>query len=247
MSLTVAQFAIAAGVILFGSYLNGSLGFGMGMIAAPILVLVNPVLVPAPILITGALVTVFGMIRDRAELDFRGAGWALAGRFPGSIAGAFAVTAFSVPMMGLSIGVSVLAGVLMGILGIVPRRSPGSLFGAGLLSGLMSTLAAIGAPPIVLMYQNAPPAYRRAALSMFFFAGTIISLGALVAVGAINREVLVISAALAPAVVIGYAIGVWGPRIREGRAVRVTALTICTVAGVIVTVRSVATLLGLAT
>ena len=237
--LTLLQFIAAAGIIGFGSYLTGALGFGIGMIAAPLLMLVDPVFVPAPILIISTAVTVLGIIRDRTEIDFKGSGWALAGRVPGTAVGAIGVAAFSAPVLGLAVSLSVLFGVLMSSLDLVPRRNSRALFLAGALSGLMSTLAAIGGPPMVFIWQGAPLAQRRAALAVFFTAGSVMSVGALLAVGAIDRLQLMISAVLAPVAVASYLLGVFTPGFRHDAATKLAALALCTFAGLVLLAKSI--------
>jgi uncharacterized membrane protein YfcA len=236
------ELLLAGAIILFGAYLNGSLGFGMGMLSAPLLALVNPIFVPGPVLITGLLVTVFGVVRDRSALDVRETGWALAGRVPGTALGAAAVASLSGPWLGLAISISVLTAVAMGTLGFVPRRHAGSLFAAGAVSGLFATLAAVGGPPMVLIWQSAPAIQRRAALALFFLIGTFMSLGALLAVGALDRRILLVSLALTPACIAGFALGAYSPRLKQEKAARAAALIMCAFAGFALFARSLGTL-----
>jgi len=243
LDLLSTELFLASAIILLGAYLNGAFGFGMGMLSAPMLVLVNPIFVPGPVLISGLLVTVFGVIRDRAALDLRGAGWALAGRVPGTMLGAATVAALSGPWLGLAISSSVLIAVVMGTLGYVPKRTSGSLFAAGAVSGLFATLAAVGGPPMVLIWQSAPAIQRRAALALFFLVGTFMSLAALLIVGAIDRRVLLVSLALAPTCIAGFALGAYGPRLRREKAIRTAALALCAMAGLALFYRSLDMLL----
>ena len=57
-------------------------------------------------------------------------------------------------------------------------RPPALLIG-GVLAGVMGTIAAVGGPPLALLYQHAPGAQVRGTLSGLFFLGTIVSLAAL--------------------------------------------------------------------
>lgn len=238
LPLPGAEFAAAAAVLFVGAYLNGALGFGMGMLAAPILVLINPALVPVPVLILGGLVTAAGVWRDRAALDLGEVGWALTGRVPGTIAGAAVVAIAAPAVMGVLVGTCVLIGVAIAAMDRMPARTATSMSAAGFSSGLMATIAAVGGPPMVLIYQDAPAAVRRAALSLFFFVGTFMSLAALYLADSAGTEQLVLSACLVPAAAAGYLAGAFGPEIRREAAVRGVLLVICFAAGAAVLIRN---------
>ncbi len=70
------------------SALQSSLGFGIGMFAAPIVALVDPALIPATLIMVATLVTLMVVVRERESIDLAGTGWALTGRLPGTVAGA---------------------------------------------------------------------------------------------------------------------------------------------------------------
>ena len=82
--MTGAEYAVIAGVIFLAACLQASSGFGMGMLAAPVIAMVDPALLPATLILLAFLVTVMVTVRERQSLDLRGTGWALAGRIPGS-------------------------------------------------------------------------------------------------------------------------------------------------------------------
>ena len=56
LPLGLWQWLAAAAVILAGTILQGSIGFGVALLGAPLLYLVEPWLVPGPILIVGLAV-----------------------------------------------------------------------------------------------------------------------------------------------------------------------------------------------
>ena len=73
---------------MLASCLQASIGFGIGMLAAPIVALVDPGLIPGTLIMLATLVTLMVLVREREDIDLRGTGWALVGRVPGTIAGA---------------------------------------------------------------------------------------------------------------------------------------------------------------
>ena len=74
--------------VMLASCLQASIGFGMGMLAAPIVALVDPGLIPGTLIMVATLVTLMVVVREREDIDLHGTGWALVGRVPGTIAGA---------------------------------------------------------------------------------------------------------------------------------------------------------------
>ena len=71
-----------------GSTVQGSIGFGMGLLASPILILIDERFVPAPILLSSWVLTTFLVLRERQAIDLVGLRWAVAGRVAGtSVAG----------------------------------------------------------------------------------------------------------------------------------------------------------------
>ena len=78
------DIAAASATVLVGSILQGSVGFGMGLLASPILMLVDPRFVPAPILLSTMVLTALLTYRERHAIDLAGLRWALAGRIVGT-------------------------------------------------------------------------------------------------------------------------------------------------------------------
>ena len=57
--------------------LQASIGFGIGMLAAPIVAIVDPALIPGTLIMLATLVTLIVVVREREDIDLRGTGWAL--------------------------------------------------------------------------------------------------------------------------------------------------------------------------
>mgnify|MGYP001444100149 FL=1 len=75
---------IASVTVLIGSTLQGSVGFGMGLLASPILMLIEPRFVPAPILLSTFCLTSFLAVREWDAIDVDGLRWAVVGRTGGT-------------------------------------------------------------------------------------------------------------------------------------------------------------------
>lgn len=202
--MTALDLAVVGAAVLLASMLQASIGFGMGMLAAPVVALVEPQLLPATLILLAALVTMMTVVADRQHIDLDGAGVAMAGRIPGSAIGAGVVALASDRTLSLLVGGVVLAGTALTSLGWRPRPTRSVLLTAGAVSGLFGTATSIGGPPMALVWQGHDGPRLRGTMSAFFLVGSVISLVALALAGVIDREVLAAVAALIPAPALGF-------------------------------------------
>ena len=100
---------------------------------------------------------------------------AFVGRVPGTVVGALAVAALPMLFLHVTIGLLVLLGVAVSVW--APRFEPTrrALLVAGTISGVTGTVAAIGGPPIALVYQHATGPRIRATLAHVLPLGTLLS------------------------------------------------------------------------
>ena len=88
--LTLTGYLVIAVAVVLAAALQASIGFGMGMLAAPVVALVDPGLIPGTLILLAVVVTLLVVLTERQHIDLGGTGWALAGRVPGTVAGALA-------------------------------------------------------------------------------------------------------------------------------------------------------------
>jgi uncharacterized membrane protein YfcA len=203
--VTGTEYAIIAGAIFLAACLQASSGFGMGMLAAPAIALVDPALLPATLILLALLVTIMVTVRERQSLDLRGTGWALAGRIPGSFLGAWLVTALSREGLAWVVVAVVLTGLVLAFKGWAPRPVRASLIAAGAASGIMGTATSIGGPPMALVWQGHDGPRLRGTMSAFFMVGSSISMLMLWMTGAVTADMLSVALWMVPAAVCGYA------------------------------------------
>jgi uncharacterized membrane protein YfcA len=178
-----AAIVLAMVVIAIGAAVQGGVGFGMNLIAAPILAVLDPDLVPGPAIVAAVVLTVLVALREREHIDRDGVRWALAGRLPGTVAGALLVAAIPEGGVAVAVGAAVLLAVGLTVSGIHLRPDPPTLLVVGAVSGFASTVSSVGGPPMAVVYANEPGPVIRGTLSFIFVVGGLMSLGALVAVG----------------------------------------------------------------
>ncbi len=199
--------ALAASVIVFvAAWVQGSIGFGLAVVAAPLLVLIEPDLVPAPLILNGLLLTFLIAYRERRSIDMGGIVWATIGSMGGMAAAGGVLLVISPFGFTVLFCTLVFAAVGLSALGRTIHPTRRSALVAGVLSGFMGTTSSIGGPPVALLYQNLPPPRLRGTLSAFFCITGVMALGVLGAVGKLGWTETKLALPLLPGLVIGYAL-----------------------------------------
>jgi uncharacterized membrane protein YfcA len=226
-------------VMAAGAALQGSVGYGMALIASPILILVEPKLIPGPYLLGSLLLSVFMILRERKAIDLRGLKWALVGRIPGTILAGYLLAIISEEAMILTFGILLLLGVAISVAGIRFPPRPRNLVFAGLLSAVMGTIATIGGPPMALVYQDANGEELRSTLSGYFIIGGLFSIVTLAAVGKFGAAELWLAAAIVPGTVFGYLVSSWLLPHLNHQLTRASVLVVAAVSALVVILRVV--------
>ena len=225
--------AVIALALLVGTAVQGLVGLGLGLVGAPIATLVAPELMPGLLLSTAVLLPLLQLATHREEIDWRGLAWALPARIPGTVVGVWLVAIFTDRQLAVAVGVMVLVAVLLTWHTVTVPITPGTLVGAGVISGVTSTATSIGGPPIAILYQHRSPVQVRSTLAVYFVIGLAISLASLTVGGVIDRHQIALGLALVPASIAGTVVA---PRV-AGRLpvhqVRVAVLAVCAVSAVL--------------
>ncbi|WP_394130231.1 TSUP family transporter [Shewanella maritima] len=203
-------FLLASVIIFAGALTQSLIGFGLAVVASPLLYIVDPALVPVPVIVMGFSISLLNLLRDRGQLEFHGLQYALIGRVPGGFLGAGLLLFAPQAVLGLIIAGIVFLAILLSIYRIQAPVNKISLFIAGIVSGIFGNIAAIGGPPLAILLAGKDPAKFRAALSAFFVFSSLIALAILFSLGLVEIAQLQISIMLLPAVVLGYKVaGKW--------------------------------------
>lgn len=225
-------------IVLVGGFVQATVGLGLGMLGAPLIALIEPRLVPSMLLLLAIPVSGAVLLAERRHIDWRVVGWALPARVPGTFLGAWLVTVFSNRGLAVVISVVVLLGVLLALRTVALPQTPATLVGAGLASATAGTAAAIGGPPMAIVMAHRPAAETRATLSLFFTAGSLLSVVVLAAQGAIPQAALLLAAAYLPLLVIAFPLGSWAIRVIPREAFRRGVLALCAVSAGLLLVKA---------
>lgn len=202
--MTVAQFAAATVVMAIGSVLQGSIGFGSALLAAPLLALIDTSLAPGPLLVSNVVLTAFMARREWKAVRFGDLGWSLGGRLVGIAIAILIMRDLSARGLDLFFGGIVLVGIVITGAGLAFHLTPGTLVGAGVASGIMGTATAIGGPPMAIVYQREAGPQFRGTLSLYFTIGALLSALGLAVNGRFGAAEIAAGLLLCPGTLVGY-------------------------------------------
>lgn len=232
--------AVIGLALLIGTTVQGLVGLGLGLVGAPVATLVAPELMPGLLLCTAVVLPLLQLAGNREQIDWRGLAWALPARIPGTVLGVWLVAAFSERQLSVAVGVMVLAAVLLTWHTVTVPITPGTLVGAGIISGVTSTATSIGGPPIAILYQHRSPVQIRSTLAVYFTLGAVISLAGLGLSGQLQAREVWLAALFAPCLLAG----LWisrrvGARVPAAR-IRNVMLLVCAASALALLVRALA-------
>ncbi|HEY8215786.1 MAG TPA: sulfite exporter TauE/SafE family protein [Acidimicrobiia bacterium] len=231
MDVGASELLVAATAVLIGSVVQGSIGVGLNIVAAPFVALVVPEALPATLVLVAVPLAITTLVREHHALDRLALPWMLAGALPGTAIGLLIVEVSDISTLTVIVAVTTLSGVALSVLSPpVPTTRMTSL-AAGFTSNVFGTATAVGGPPVALLFQHRTGPTARATLGAFFATSAALSLVGYTAAGEIDGDQVLFALVLAPVMVTG----VWLSRhfhIHVDRGwLRPAVLTLSAVAG----------------
>ena len=233
----VLPYVIVTFIVAAAAALQAGTGMGMALLAAPLLLLVNPLLVPGPMLCATMVLSIAVVWRDRAAIDLKLLAVALLGLIAGCAIGAFALAVLAGVNLAQVFAVLILGIVMLSALGLSVRATTPALLIGGAASGILGTMFGVHGPPIAIVLQHEPPDRLRATLCAFFSVGCAISLVALATIGAFGIGQIGLGLALMPGVAIGFGFAPIVSRMLNRRRARIAVLTISALSGLALLLR----------
>ena len=200
MHLTAAGLAVALVAVLAGAFVQGTVGFGVNLLAAPVLALAEPDALPATLILVAMPLAVGMLVREHGATDWTGLRWLVVGRLPGTALGALVVATLPDDGLAAVIGLLVLLAVAMSLAAPPLPVTRGSALAVGAVSGAMGTASSIGGPPAALLYQHPAGPVLRSTTAALFVVGTTLSIVALAVAGQVGWDHVGLAVALTPAV-----------------------------------------------
>lgn len=231
-------YAVIGAAVLLGSVVQSAVGLGVGLVAAPVTALLEPELMPGALLMVALLMPCITLIHDHHDIDWRGLGWSLPARFPGTVVGVWVVTTLTANELGIAIGLVVLVAVAATWRAIHVPVNRATLSVAGFTSGITGTATSIGGPPIAIVYQHRPAREIRTTMAVYFLVGAAVSLLALLIAGDLTPEQGLAAVELLPFLALGALLGTLARRSLPAHVVRPAVLLVSSASALVLLVRS---------
>ncbi|MFW7380495.1 MAG: TSUP family transporter [Oligoflexus sp.] len=138
--MSIEDLFFAGSIVAIGSLIQSTIGFGLAIVTAPILMWLDPALVPAPLIIIALFLSVLNTWRHRQHIALRELSMAYIGRLPGTLIAMMVLGYLNQKELMALVGFSVLFAVFISLGKWQVQARPSNLFIAGLLSGFMGTI-----------------------------------------------------------------------------------------------------------
>ncbi|GAA2896330.1 sulfite exporter TauE/SafE family protein [Microbacterium esteraromaticum] len=236
--MTLTAFIIIGLTVLVCAFVQGATGMGFAMIAAPVVTLLDPTLIPVAILLLMIPLNGYIGFRERTAIDWRGVRWVSLGRFAGTFLGLWILFIVNLQQLSLLIGWSTVLAAAVAL--VAPAFDPNrtGLVVVGLITGITETSTGVGGPPLALAFQHKAAPVLRSTVALCFLVGEVISVVVLAVSGRFTLGTLLATAALLPFL----AVGSWASRFvhhrLDGPLLRYIVLGFAVVSGVVVIIQA---------
>ncbi len=238
LGVEIWAVVVLAVALFVGAVVQGTVGLGLGLVAAPVATLVAPELVPEVMLWLAMLMAAQSLVIEHRGTDWRGLALALPPRVVGTAVGVWVVATAPVEMIGVAVGLMVLLSVALTVRTFTLPVNRVTLPIAGFVSGVTGTATSIGGPPLAILYQHHHPQVLRPTLAAYFAIGAALSLVGLGVAGELELHVTLLALLLSPILAVGLAVAVPVRRRVPTGVVRVAMLTVCVASALALLVRS---------
>jgi len=231
MALAAVLTLVAVAV---GAVIQVSIGFGYAFVAVPTMALLYPEALPVTPLLLALPMTALMTAREWRSIDVTGFFLITAARAVGTAAGVALLVLVPVSFLSILIGLLITAVALLSFFSPNFEVTNKTRIAGGMASGITSTTAAIGGPPLALIYQDRSGAELRSTLSVSFVVGTVMSLAALAFAGKVQGWHFLLALQLLPGLLVGLWSSRWVIRYLDESWLRPAVLMFAAVAGLTV-------------
>ncbi|WP_083002629.1 sulfite exporter TauE/SafE family protein [Halomonas sp. GT] len=230
IDMPLGMWLACSAVLMLGAFVQRATGFGLAVVGAPLLLMLEPRLVPVVLVLFGFTVSLLMVRHYWQEIRLDAIGIALIGRLPGNALGIWLLLAAPMVILEKLIAAIVLFAVVVTLFRFKPPVNRVTLLLAGVLSGIFGTVAAIGGPPIVLLMHGFPPDRLRGNLAAFFILTSLLTLTTLALAGQVSAWHFKLALTFLPAVLIGNALADTIAHRLDRRLLQGVSLGLCTLA-----------------
>ena len=215
MTLHVDSTTLAILLIVFlASLIRSTFGFGEALVAVPLLALILPVSIAAPLaVLLSTTIAAFVIVQDWRRIHLRSAAWLLAPTFLGIPLGIALLSSAHQQLVKAALALILIAFAGYFLLGRNPPQLHNDnrplLLTCGFLAGVLGGAYGMNGPPLVIYgaMRRWSPQHFRATLQGYFFPAGVVTLVGYALRGLWTREVthdyLISLPALVPAILLG--------------------------------------------
>jgi uncharacterized protein len=199
-------------VVFFATVIRSAFGFGEALIAVPLLVLIIPIGIAAPVAVLLSI-TIAAVVQDWRKIHMRSTGWLLLPTFLRIPIGVALLTSVHQHAIKIALAILIIAFSGYSVLGRKPPElhsdSHAWLLGCGFLAGVLGGAYGVNGPPLVVYgaMRHWSPQHFRAILQGYFLPASIFAMAGYWFAGlwvpAVTHYYLVSLPAALPAIFLG--------------------------------------------
>jgi uncharacterized protein len=174
-------------VVFFATLIRSTFGFGEGLIAVPLLALMIPIEIAAPVVVLLSItIAAVVVVQDWRKIHVRSTGWLLAPTVIGIPLGVWLLTSGHQRLVKAALAVVIIAfsgySLLSAQLGVKPPQldhdSRPWLLGCGFVAGVLGGAYGMNGPPLVLYgaMRRWSPQHFRATLQGYFLPASVVAM-----------------------------------------------------------------------
>lgn len=207
LSVIDSTWLYAALALLAGCTIQTAVGFGMALIAAPIIVMINPLWVPYVLTVTALALSLGNTWNQRHDIQWEQLVPPMISRIPGTVIGTWVLALIAVQWLQVIVAVMVLLTIFVTMRMKPFASTPFNMGVAGFVSGITGTTTGIGGPPMALVMQHSEGKHARANLSVYFVFSCVVSLIGYMWAGLMSPDQWVVSITMIPVAISGFYLG----------------------------------------
>ena len=207
MSILEAISVIAMTAI--GSVVQGSVGIGLSLVAAPALIAIDNDFAPGPLMASGVVVSFRHFLFERKHAVRSDLRSLISGLPFGLAAGIAFIVIADTRLLSIVIGVTILIFAFVLMAGVKVRRTKWSLRFVGAATAFTSSTAALPGPPLALTFSEVEGPRLRGTLGSYVCALGPVLFVALIPAGKFGLDEIRLFATMVPGLVIGLGLSNW--------------------------------------
>lgn len=207
--LSMIELLIVLAATAAGAIVQGSAGIGLGLVASPILLTIDPAFGPGPLLLGGLVIGARHMVAEWDDLDRPTLQRSLIGLPFGAFTGLAILRVMAADTLSMMIGLLICAAALFLLSGVQVTRTNTSDILTGAASAFTSISAAVPGPPLVIGFADLPPRALRCTVSVFVAITSAVAFVGLVVIERFGVHETKLLALMVPGLVLGVGLSRW--------------------------------------